>query len=173
MQKEIWKDISGYEGLYQASTLGNVRSVDRNVIYKNGVVATHRGKILKPKMSGNDYLHLTPSKGNVAKKEYVHRLIALTHCSNPNNLPFVNHKDGNKLNNCADNLEWVSRSENCIHSYRVLDNKNPKRKRIINKETGQIFESLRPAAKHLNVNYGTLSSWLSGNRTNPTNLQYL
>lgn len=104
---EIWKDIDEYDGYYQVSTLGNVRSVDIYVRCKNGI-RLRKGRILSPTKLPNGYLQVTLSKNNKVKKYSVHRLVAQTFISNPNNLPCVNHKDENPKNNCVDNLEWCT-----------------------------------------------------------------
>lgn len=106
MQEEIWKDIKDLQGLYQISNKGKIRS------YFNDF------RILTPQVSKNGYLRII-----VKNKHYsIHRLVAETFIPNPQNKPEVNHKDGNKENNCVNNLEWVTRSENQIHSYRILKN---------------------------------------------------
>lgn len=91
--EEIWKDIEGYEGLYQVSNLGRVRSLRRNIIFKNRI-----------ERSGYEGVYLYKNKGY--KYFLIHRLVANAFISNPDNLPQVNHKDENKLNNCISNLEW-------------------------------------------------------------------
>lgn len=113
--EEIWKDISGYEGYYQISNLGRVRSLDRYVATvgnPSGKRLIH-GKILsqsKRVMSNveDGYYSVTLCKRGVDTLFNVHRLVAETFIPNPNNLPCVNHKDENKHNNMADNLEWCT-----------------------------------------------------------------
>lgn len=113
--EEIWKDIAGYEGLYQVSNLGRVRSYDR--WQYNPVAATHRtfhkGHIMYGVINHNGYrmVGLRPEHGK-RKNCTVHRLVALTFIPNPDNLPFVNHKDYNTLNNSVDNLEWITPLDN-------------------------------------------------------------
>lgn len=104
--KEVWKDCKGYKDLYQISNLGRVWSVKGQKILK--------GTVSK---SGYLYVHLT-SKNGQHKKERVHRLVALSFLPNPDNLPQVNHKDENKLNNCVCNLEWCSAKYNCNYGTR-------------------------------------------------------
>ena len=90
---EIYKDIPGYEGLYQVSNLGNVYGVKRkHQIAKND--------------NGNGYLYVRLSKNGKVKNHYIHRLVAIAFIPNPTNLPEVNHKDENKQNNTVENLEW-------------------------------------------------------------------
>lgn len=109
--KEIWKDIKGYEGLYQVSNLGNIKSVNRIVRFKNGYRCLPE-KILKiSSFCNSKYMQVNLSKNSKIKTYSLHRLVAETFIPNPNNLPCVNHKDENPQNNCVDNLEW------CTHKY--------------------------------------------------------
>lgn len=100
--EELWKNIKGYEGLYQISSLGRVKS-----FYKN--------KILKPRVKENNYLIVSLYKEGKDKKFYIHRLVAEAFIPNTDNKEYVNHKDFNKSNNSVENLEWVTRSENFRH----------------------------------------------------------
>ena len=96
---EIWKDIKGYEGLYQISNLGNVKSL-KNKIY------------LKPSIHKKGYLHCGLSKKGKRKQCFIHRLVAETFIDNPYKLPCVNHKDCNPKNNKIENLEWCTYKDN-------------------------------------------------------------
>lgn len=113
MKEEIWKDIKGYEGYYQVSNLGNVRSVDRIVTYSDGIKCLHKGKILKLKKDRYGYLNSYLCKNSKVKTITIHRLVAENFLPNPNNLPEINHKDENKDNNCVSNLEF------CTHLYNM------------------------------------------------------
>lgn len=106
--KEVFKDIPGYEGLYQVSNLGRVKSLN----YLN----TKQEKILKFRQNNCGYLYVTLSKNGIAKCYSVHRLVARTFIENPANLPQVNHIDQNKQNNCALNLEWCTVQYNTRYS---------------------------------------------------------
>lgn len=110
MSKEIWKDIEGYEGLYQVSNLGRVKSKLR------------KGRILKP-INTKKYYSVILCKNSTTKEIYVHRLVAYAFIPNPQNKPFINHIDGNKQNNYVENLEWCTQSENCRHAYKIGLNK--------------------------------------------------
>lgn len=108
--EEIWKDIKGYEGLYQISNLGRVKSLN----YKR----TGIEEILKSKKMRNGYLRITLNKNGKYKTFAVHRLVAEAFINNPNNLPEVNHKDEDKQNNCVWNLEYCDRRYNVNYGTR-------------------------------------------------------
>lgn len=117
--KEIWKDIPEYEGLYQASNLGNIRVLNRvvNSGIKNNNTVIRKGKLLKQRIN-QGYYEVALSKNNKKKFLKVHRLIAITFIPNLNNFPSINHKNENKLNNNVNNLEWCSVKYNCNYGTR-------------------------------------------------------
>lgn len=117
---EKWLPIRGYEGLYEVSDKGNVRSIDRKVICRNGTIKLIKGKIRKICQYPNGYCFVTVSKGSIIKGKLVHRLV-MEAFKESSELE-VNHKDGDKMNNKLENLEYVTHSENQEHSYRVLNN---------------------------------------------------
>ena len=118
---EIWKDARGFEGIYQVSNLGRIRSVDRyvNSGLKNVKTFLHKGKILKQQQNRCGYLLIRGKKDNKKINILLHQIVAETFISNPENKPEVNHIDGNKQNNCVSNLEWVTYSENLKHAFRT------------------------------------------------------
>lgn len=116
---EIWKDINGYEGYYQISNQGNVRSVDRF----DGV-HDRKGTIIKPNLKQNGYLQVGLRMHSKRKWIGVHRLVAIHFIENPDNKPQVNHIDGNKQNNTINNLEWVTAKENQNHARKLGLRKN-------------------------------------------------
>lgn len=120
--KEIWKDIKWYEGQYIVSNLGNVRSLDRYVNTYHGPRIC-LGQPLKQYIGHDGYLHVALSKRKKHKRIMAHRLVAEAFIPNPDNKPQVNHIDGDKQNNCVDNLEWCTASENQLHSVRILKHK--------------------------------------------------
>ena len=147
-EKEIWKEIKGTNGNYQVSNLGNIRSIPRN---------RTKGGILKPlKCDRNNYDLVSIYINGVKKRCFIHKLVAQAFIPNPLNKPQVNHKNGNKHDNRASNLEWVTCQENITHTYRhqlhktkqviqVKDNKIVKVYRnslFASKETGIIQSSI-------------------------------
>ena len=98
--EESWKDIEGYEGLYQVSNKGNVKSLNYN--------KTKKEKILKPFINSNGYLQVILCKNKTSKRFLVHRLVANAFLPNTNNYPCVNHKDECKTNNVVSNIEWCT-----------------------------------------------------------------
>ena len=124
---EEWQDIGEWQGLYAVSNLGRVRSYDREVAARlTGTAYIHKGRVLTLKRTGN-YRGVSLFLDGTNRRFYVHRLVAQAFIPNPSNLPEVNHKDGNKLNNCVSNLEWVTRSDNAQHAWKtgLLKSPNP------------------------------------------------
>ena len=123
IEEEIWKDIVGFEGIYQVSNLGRVRTVPHYVPGKSHGVDTVRlvkSNILKDAKSGN-YRKVVLWSGGKYKNCLVHRLVAEAFIPNPDNLPQVNHLDENKYNNRADNLEWCTAKYNMNYGNRPLN----------------------------------------------------
>ena len=112
----MWKPIKGYEGYYEVSDDGHVRSLDRHVKNFGNYIRQLTGKEMKLTLGRNGYYVVNLRKERTTKVYTVHTLVAQAYLENPYNYPTVNHKDGNKLNNTVDNLEWVSYGENNIHA---------------------------------------------------------
>lgn len=115
LDREEWRWVPGYEGRYLVSDLGNVASVG----FARG---SEPYKVLSQTLCGAGYKKVSLRDGVRNRNVMVHRIVAMAFVPNPDNKPVVNHIDGNKLNNSSANLEWVSHSENCYHSVRVLGN---------------------------------------------------
>lgn len=121
---EIWRDIKGYEGLYQVSNLGRVKSLERYVKGIYGLRKVQQKIISITRIRTNGYMQVHLTKNGIAKTYQVHRLVAEAFIPNPHNLPIVNHKDENKINNCVWNLEWCTYSYNLTYGNRLLKVKN-------------------------------------------------
>lgn len=140
---EEWKAIEGFEGRYEISNFGNVKSLHS--------YGGNKCRIMKPGERSDGYLHIGLSKNGISKHYTVHRLVAKAFIPNPDNLEMINHKDENRANNRVDNLEWCTRSYNQIYSMNI----HPERKQVFgnnfrDKKTGEV---LSPRTKHLPVKY--------------------
>lgn len=113
--EEIWKELIGNSVVYLVSNMGNIKTKPRKGKYH--FIESHPMKV-HTKEDGYQRVMLSLDE-NGGKYYYIHRIVAKLFIPNPNNLQFVNHKDGNKSNNCADNLEWCTRSENEKHAWRI------------------------------------------------------
>lgn len=118
---EIWVDIKEYEELYQVSNYGNIKRKKRNIPHINNSIRVFNEKLLKLCIEKKGYSIIRLSKDNKIKSFKVHRLVALHFSENVDNLEFVNHVDGNKLNNFINNLEWVSNRENINHYLKSIN----------------------------------------------------
>ena len=169
---EIWAPIVGYKEYYEVSNLGRIRSTDRMVKtkWRNGEDGEYfkPGRVLVPKPCSKDkkghqsYLQVCLSVNNIKKYLMIHRAVAMAFVPNPENKTTVNHKDGNKHNNRADNLEWVSMRENALHSSYVLGSKRNTGVRCV--ETGEKFKVMKSAARFAGVSYSAISMAISGKR---------
>lgn len=148
---EIWKDIPDYPN-YQVSDTGQVRNIKS-------------GRILKPTLA-KGYPRVVLSVNNVCTPKTVHRLVAEAFHGGIQEDLQVNHIDGDKTNNNADNLEWVTGSENILHSYqnglRTAPCPNPRRVQIV--ETGEIFDTASSCARHINGGKQHVCECLDGKR---------
>lgn len=113
---EIWKDIKGFEGLYQISNQGRLRSLDRPVKQRSNSIQVKKGKLIIQSKNHKGYPLANVSKGNKRYSRATHRLVAEAFIPNPENKPQINHIDGNKENNSVSNLDWVTASENIRHA---------------------------------------------------------
>lgn len=144
---ENWLPVVGYEGYYEVSDFGNVRSVR----YDNHGEIVY-SKLLKPAVKPRGYLGVVLSKQNITSNKLVHRLVASSFIQNPTHLPEVNHIDGDKTNNAVSNLEWVNGSENLYHAYQNgLKFKHGKS--VICIETGEVFDSVKSANERFGVTH--------------------
>lgn len=173
--EEIWKDIKGYEGIYQVSNKGNVKSLKRIVKTWNAYKTLY-DRLLKAYTSKNGYLHVVLRKDNVAKNYNVHRLVAEAFIPNTENKSQVNHIDEDKTNNCVYNLEWCTPKENInygnslkkrAYTQRItgcqINNKSTSKKiRCI--QTNKVFPSIREACRTFNLDASTVSKVCKGKK---------
>ena len=154
---EIWRDIKNYEGIYEVSNLGRIKSISRN-----GTIKENR--ILKPnKVMG--YSQVGLQKYVTRKYKKIHRLVAEAFIPNPENKKEVNHKDGNKTNNCVDNLEWVTTSENQLHSYYKLKNNIKSVIQLsLNNEIIKEWESIAKVEQELKISNADICKCCKGKR---------
>ena len=135
--KEAWKDIPGYEGLYQASTNGKIKSLPRKKWNGHQFITT-KERILTPRTDKKGYACYVLYKSGVRKNFKGHYLILNTFIKNVSNKKQINHKDGIKSNNILSNLEYSTPSENIIHAYENNLIKNKKRKYKYNRQNPMI-----------------------------------
>lgn len=152
---EIWKDIPNYEGEYQISNLGRVKSFRKSSKY-----GSPKEYFLKPTTRDNGYCNVTLYGKNGRHKFLVHRLVAQAFIPNPNNLPQVNHKDENPMNNEVDNLEWCTNEYNNAYGtarIRMVETKShPIEQIALDGKVVAIYRSTRIASELLGINRGTL-----------------
>ena len=145
IEKEVWKDIPDFEGFYQVSNLGRVRSLDREFrSEERNRLYSLEGKVIKP-YNSRGYRYVPLSKSGKVTKVSVHRLVAKTFISNPEKLEYVNHKDENKSNNRLENLEWCTPKYNTYYG----DNSRIRPVMAINVTTGEktIYQSMAEAER--------------------------
>lgn len=165
---EAWKDVPGYEGLYMVSNKGNVKRTERASVMKCRKGTVYPEVFIKPS-DNKGYRMVTLTKDGSRKGMPVHRLVALAFIPNPESKEIVNHKDGNRGNNNVSNLEWVSRTENTLHAFRVLGKRCPgPRKAVLQLDTeGNIVEtysSAVEAGRATGTNSGKISDVVLGRR---------
>ena len=168
-----WKDIIGYENEYQINQFGEIRTLKDSPKLK-------KYNALKPQINKrNGYVYQMLYKNGKEKLLRVHRLVAMAFLSNPNNLPQVNHKDGNKQNNSVDNLEWCEQSYNMKHAFKtglekpsekqkaaVRKTNEKKRKRVVRTmgDEKNEYESATVAARKNNVGISTICRYCNKKR---------
>jgi len=173
---EVWKDIKGYEGLYQVSNLGRVKSLPRNITHSYNTIdnyhkQSYQGRFLTPNKKENGYLEFSLYKNKQRKHKYGHRLVAEAFIPNSNNYPQVNHIDEDKENNYVNNLEWCTVSYNNTYGTRMIRKvKNTdytkNSKKIIGEKsrTKIVFYSVSFASKFIHVEVSQISAVLTGRK---------
>jgi hypothetical protein len=176
MKKQItsleWFPVPDYEGIYEINKYGTVRSKERVVKTRKGERQVSKHYMLT-RVNNCGYRDIRLSKNGDTRTFFVHTLLARIFIPNPYGFPEVNHKNGNKLDNRIENLEWVNRSMNMKHAYSIGLIKI-RQKAVVDKCTGREFFSTKQAAEFYGISHGTLRNYLNGNiRRNPTCLEFL
>lgn len=146
---EEWRDIPEWEGMYQISNKGRVKSVDRYVTGRDGVVKHRQEKLISIRPSGSGYCNVSLYRDNKEHNKGVHRLVAQAFIPNPKNLPEVDHIDSNPMNNCVENLRWVTAAENTAH--RIRDEASCAPKKVLCVDSGEVFVSITAAGRSVNA----------------------
>lgn len=169
-KKEVWKDVVGYEGLYEISSFGRLKRLKRTTLGKSGVEYNYPELIIKGDYDKDGYIRTTMSKDKKKKTKKIHRLVAEAFIPNPNNHPEVNHLDEIKDNNHVSNLEWTTTKGNANHgtrNERITNHPNQlakingwkKRVRVTNLKSGKIkiYESATKAGDYLGLHQTLVS----------------
>lgn len=169
----MWKDIVGYENHYQVNELGQIRTLKNSSLQKAGTIL--KSQINKK----NGYVYQMVYKDGKQKLLRVHRVVANAFLPNPNNLPQVNHKNGNKNDNRVQNLEWCTQEQNMLHAFKIglakpsdkqkraiAETNKAKRKAVVFKQGSnvQVFESISKASKETGLSISTISRYCRGIR---------
>ena len=172
-KEETWRDIKGYEGRYQVSDMGRVKSLKRTVVLKSGFKRTIRERILKIQTDKDGYLQVGLCNGSGKRKTVkVHRLVCEAFHKNPKNKPCVNHIDENKTNNVASNLEWCTVKENNNYGTRTAKAVKAIAK-ALSKPVGQytskgelvkVWQSTREVQRQLGFNQSNICKVAQGKR---------
>lgn len=178
MTKEIWKDVVGYEGFYEVSNIGNIKSRNRVVSFKSGLCQRINGISKKKTKATNGYLKASLSMNGENKTVLLHRLVAIAFIPNPEYKSQVNHINSNRIDNRVENLEWATPSENIKHGYAFGNIKSNNKgmcgslskvsKRVeqldLNDNTITIFDSLSEASNITKTPPSGISKCCNGKR---------
>lgn len=159
---EVWKDIPGYEELYEINNIGKIKTKERTFVDKMGRNYLKKSILCNSNDDGKGYLQIVLTKNGKRKSFKIHKLVAKTFIPNPNNLPQVNHKDENKENNNVDNLEWCTRKYNINYGTRNYRCTRHRLRKINQYNLDNIFikkyNSLKEAGEQTNIKYQNISS---------------
>ena len=168
MKNEEWRDVAGYEGLYQVSSEGRVKSLERTFINNSGRKRTVKERILKPGADRGGYLRIDLCASGKQKMFSVHRLVCQAFHDNPENKLDVNHINENKTDNRACNLEWSTRKENCNHGTRnvgmAIAKSRPIAQYTLNGKLLKVWPSTAEVERRAGFDHSAISKAANGNR---------
>lgn len=162
-----WRNIKDYEGLYQVSECGEIKSLDRKSKRKDGRFNVYKGKVLKQGKNNRGYNVITLTKNGTQKTFLVHRIVAMNFIKNVENKKFVNHIDGDKRNNRSENLEWTTFEENIKHAwenkiYKPIKSESVNTAKLNHEKVKNIRKNARnKSVKELAKEYGVTSTTIS------------
>lgn len=172
MVNEVWVSVKDHEGLYEISSLGRIKSLDKSWVTNIGGPCKKAGKLLTPS-ANNGYYHIKLWKEGQSKWYQIHQLVATAFIPNPKGKPQVNHKNSTRSDNRVENLEWCTPKENLVHASEKGRLKNINGKMVVNITTGQTYKSCKEASEFSGLNYQTLRAYLNGGLPNKSQFQYL
>jgi len=169
----IWLPIAEYHNFYEVSSNGLVRSLDRRIKSATGQFRLVKGRTLIPRNNGCGYHFVTLCKNGETRNYYVHRLVASAFVPNEGQKNYVNHIDGNPINNKVKNLEWVNHSENVSHAYQTNLNTNKRGSHsfavgVIDNTLGKSFSTIKEWCEGRGIKYSTGRNIVSGNNKSRT-----
>lgn len=182
---EIWKDVEGYEGLYQISSFGEVKSLERDCFSRKKEKPVHKKeKILRKQNMTGGHLFVNLSKNGKVKCVSIHRMVANAFIKNNENKPCVNHLNGIKTDNRVENLEWCTHTENLLHAIHVIKVHKPppaigikgkdnnRSKKVLCVNTGKIYYSAGEAGRELGTYQSNISRVCNGKANHYKNLTF-
>lgn len=167
--KEIWKDIKSYEGLYQVSNIGRIKSLKRHIKTYNGGEYVRKEKIKSiRKINTGGYSDVLLAKNGKNKTFVIHRLVAEAFIPNPQNLPYINHKDEDKTNNCVENLEWCDPKYNANYGNAIKKRVKKMYVKVeqysIDGKLIKVWNSIREASEKLKIKNQSITRCCQGKR---------
>lgn len=164
VKMEVWKDIKGYEGIYQVSSFGRVKKLTQE--------DSDETRILSQTKQQNGYLYVSLYENGKVLKRTVHRLVADAFIPNKDDFPCVNHKDENKQNNMVENLEWCTHKHNSNYGSAIKRSSSKRSKKVRCLDTGIVFNSIKEASELCGIDPRRISDVIKGKRKNKAYLRW-